>query len=163
MAVPPSRSGETVIVASKLPNRHTLVLCEKYIAKEPVLGGGVRDVEMWRPNPNRTVILNGTGVVPNTERTWQMTHGYALTPGVPADFWAEWLKQNRGCDLLTEGIIFAHTKTADVQAAARDARKIKTGLEPINPNETISMGDGMAVKADERMGTIAVEPVDELV
>lgn len=57
--------------------------------------------------------------------------GYALTPGIPADFWAQWLEQNKMADYVTSQMIFAHDD-ASSKDKAQDLEELKSGLEPLS-------------------------------
>jgi hypothetical protein len=155
-------SGATVTVASKDPLRLTLNLNIKTEHYEPVLGGGTRKVELWRPT-SRTVVLNGTGVMHGEARNHPMAHGYALTPGVPLDFWNEWCEQNKGCALLEKNIIFARPKTFDVSDKAREYKSVRTGLEPIDPKAKTRMGNGFEIVTSEDQPKIEEqEPLEDI-
>lgn len=56
--------------------------------------------------------------------------GYALTHGIPAAFWAEWVEQNRLAPYVENKMIFAMDAASTV-SAAREHREVKSGLEPI--------------------------------
>lgn len=64
--------------------------------------------------------------------------GYALTPGIPAEFWEEWLEQNKLAQYVLpvngseHGAIFAMPTMEDAKAAAEEHEKLLTGLEPIS-------------------------------
>lgn len=78
------------------------------------------------------VTLRGTAVAYGTA-----THdvgGYALTPGVDADFFAAWLAQYKDLELVRRGLVFAHPKPQDATAQALEMRGEKSGLEPIDPD-----------------------------
>jgi hypothetical protein len=68
--------------------------------------------------------------------------GYALTYGIPADFWEQWAEQNKLSSFLKPeddnseyGAIFAFPDSADTQACAKEHEGYLTGLEPISTNE----------------------------
>lgn len=58
--------------------------------------------------------------------------GFALTPGIPAEFWEEWLEQNKQADYVLSGMIFAYPTVEDAQARAEEEEKSLSGLEPIS-------------------------------
>lgn len=61
----------------------------------------------------------------------QIEGGYALTRGIPADFWRQWLEQNKLADYVTNKMIFAYDAKS-AKAAAREHHEVKSGLEPIS-------------------------------
>lgn len=71
----------------------------------------------------------------------QIEGGYALTTGIPADFWEQWIEQNEKADFVRpiagseHGAIFAYATIEDTAAAARENEKALTGLEPISTDE----------------------------
>jgi hypothetical protein len=77
------------------------------------------------------VIINGSAVpfgMPSHP------DGYALTHGVDADFFVEWLSLYKDMDAVKKRFIFAYPKAADASAAAREMRDEKCGLEPLDPD-----------------------------
>jgi len=82
----------------------------------------------------------------------QIEGGYALTSGIPADFWEQWMEQNKEADFVRpiagaeHGAIFAYGTFEDVTAAARECEKVLTGLEPISTDE-----DGKGALIDRRL------------
>jgi len=59
--------------------------------------------------------------------------GYAITPGVPADLWEQWLTFNIDSPLVTEELIFAEDDEASARAHGRELAKKRSGLEAIDP------------------------------
>lgn len=60
--------------------------------------------------------------------------GYAITKGIPADFWAEWVSQNAETEMVKNGLIMAQTDIDSLAAAASDFAKVDSGLAAINPD-----------------------------
>jgi hypothetical protein len=61
--------------------------------------------------------------------------GFAMTFGIPADFWEQWLEQNEKADFVTSGMIFAASSIEDAKAEAVEKQAIRSGLEPISTDE----------------------------
>lgn len=67
--------------------------------------------------------------------------GYAITRGIPKDFWEQWLEQNKQADYVVapdgaeHGMIFAYDDLDDVAAAAREQEALLSGLEPVSTDE----------------------------
>ena len=159
----PSRTGETVTVASKLPNKFILQLSERHSTQQPMLGAGMVEVVhfRFRGGPKNQFTLNGTAVEYGLQRTYGFFHGAALTPGVPKWLWEDWCEQNVGCQLLVNGLIFAQPTARDVVAQAKEHKAQLTGLEPIDPTKPFRVGkkggtvieitpDGDSPKPNER-------------
>lgn len=130
---------DTVTVACKLPNGLVLRLFDMVSHDEPVLGGGVKPVLSAMPRPD-TVTINGN-TAPATGLAVPITiidsnrrgDGFGLTHNVDRDFFVEWLKQNKDAPYVKEGLIWAYSDMGDVSAKAREQEKLKSGLEPLNP------------------------------
>lgn len=123
----------TVSVACKLP--HGLILQHQKAEKlnEPVMGGGTREVTRY-VRTGKTVVIKGFSLPSGAAPPSAALGGYAITHGVEADFFTEWLKQNQEMDIVQQGLIFAHEKPAEVEKFAKDNRAVLSGLEPIDPN-----------------------------
>src|SRR5260370_37042634 len=61
-----------------------------------------------------------------------LEYGFALTPGIPRDFWDAWLKQHHDADYIKNGFVFAHVKPESTKAESREKEKVVTGFEPID-------------------------------
>ena len=60
--------------------------------------------------------------------------GYAITRGIPKDFWDKWLADNRESPLVVNHQIFAADTPTYVAGQAKEMREIRSGMEPMNPN-----------------------------
>lgn len=60
--------------------------------------------------------------------------GYALTPGIPADFWAEWLAQNKDNPIVVNKTIFASDTRDAIEGLADDHKEFRSGFEPLVPD-----------------------------
>ena len=58
--------------------------------------------------------------------------GYALTPGVPRDFWEKWLEQNRSSPLVLGRHVYSSSTEARAAAEAREYRDFKSELQGLN-------------------------------
>lgn len=126
-----------VTVACKLPNGFILHVDEMETYHEQVLGGGVRESKRAnRSTKVPAVTLNGCAFKHGQIEppAFIISGGYALTDGVPADLWNEWLKQNADSDLVRNKIIMAHAKGDSAAAMAKEHKTVLSGLEPITPN-----------------------------
>lgn|GEM_PF-883338 len=137
---PPPKSAKYVTVACKIPAGLVLQLCEKTTFTEDTPAGPRERVRYDRVG--KTVSIIGPAYPagnppPGFPERPRMAGGFALTPGVDADFFAEWMQQNRLSDFVTQGMIFAHASTSAAIAAAREHRPIASGLEPLSMDEKV--------------------------
>ena len=125
-------SSDTVIVGCKIPNGLILQLSHMERSSEPVMGGGHRDVKLGRKVGPKYVIKGPAfqvGVMPR----YLIAGGYALTSGIPKDFWEEWLEQNKEADYVKNDLVIAHQSMEDLERHCLDNEHLKTGLEPMDP------------------------------
>lgn len=135
-ATPPASSGETVTVACKMPNGVVLQLFDM-VPYSP--GHGFPETTRAMPRPSAKVVLNGNAIDYDKLRRDQgmdrmIIGGYALTPGVPREFWEEWLRVNKDSALVLNKVVFAADSETRARDQAKDQRHIQSGLEPIDTN-----------------------------
>ena len=114
----------TVTVASKLPNG---LILRVFKMKEMVVNG---KVESTAEQVGDTFTIRGNAV-PFGAVLADGAGGFALTHGIPADFWEEWLKQNRDLDAVKNGLVFAHAKPGHATGEAQEKEALRSGLEPL--------------------------------
>jgi hypothetical protein len=122
-----------VTVACKIPNGIVLQLEKPETKTEPVLGGGERDTVRWT-RVGKQIVIKGPAHPINRPPLAPISNGYALTHNVDADFFAEWMKQKADTAIVTERLIFAHEKLPSVDAMTRENERVRSGLEPIDPD-----------------------------
>ncbi len=126
-------STATVTVACKLPNGLWLRVFEWEEFDEPMYGGGFkrnkRSIETGR------YMVRGPAHPQQKAPTVALQSGYALTPGIPKEFWDKWLHDNRKTPMVEKGLIFAHENKQRVRDMAKDNKDVKTGLERIDPEK----------------------------
>lgn len=129
-----SKAGETVTVACKLPQGLQLRNFVKVDGFEATPGGGSRKCKIAQ-QVGDTIRINGYGA-PNGKSPLAtvVEGGFALTYGVPKDFWDEWLKTNKDLDVVKSGLVFAHTSIDHVAGHSKEHEKLKCGLEPLDPD-----------------------------
>ncbi|MDB5777604.1 MAG: hypothetical protein JWP38_3737 [Herbaspirillum sp.] len=129
-----STGGATVVVASKLPMDLVMRLYDFKERDEPVMGGGVRVFKIAEQRQETPVfVLTGNSYAQNKGAHQQIVGGYAITRGIPKDFWEQWLAQNERADFIVNHMIFAHSEDASVVAQAKEKEEIKSGLERLDP------------------------------
>ncbi|HEX2753729.1 MAG TPA: hypothetical protein VHP34_11615 [Alphaproteobacteria bacterium] len=122
----------TVTVACKLPHGLQLQLQKSEEISEVVMGGGSRKVTRWE-KIGKTVTIKGWAHHAEKAPGAPISGGFALTSGVDADFFEEWLKQNASHPAVENGFIFASAKQADVESHTKLCAKDMTGFEPHDP------------------------------
>lgn len=122
----------TVVVYCKIPSglRIQLTRMEEY--QEPVMAGGVRTVKRAVPE-GPMVKLNGCARNHNKETTTDIRFGCGVTYDVDADMFSEWMKRHRDEPYVRNGLVFAQPKPGDAAAQAKDHTSLKSGLEPLDP------------------------------
>lgn len=125
-------STPTVTVACKLPHGLVLRVFDMVETKEPLMGGGYHTVKQARERPDR-IIVNGCAHPQNKAPLCQVVAGYALTTGVPKEFWDRWLAQNANADMVKNNLIFAHENLRNAEAEATEKKDVRSGLERLDP------------------------------
>ena len=125
-------AGPTVTVACKLPHGLILRVFDTRERPVPVLGGGTR-MEVEAIPQSKTYKLNGVATFAKEAPKAPMSSGFALTHGIPKDFWDRWLEQNKELDAVENGLIFAHEKESMTAGEAKEKVTLKSGLEPLDP------------------------------
>lgn len=128
-----NESGAKVTVACKLPGGLVLHLDSMEKHNEPIRG----EIVQARKQPT-TYTLKGWydnarsafgAEVPIPSQIGQ----YALTHGIPEEFWNQWLEHNKDSDIVKNRLIFASSKRDIVEGMRKDNKGQKSGLEPIDP------------------------------
>lgn len=151
------RTGETVTVALNHPAGIIMRVFEMVKDYEPVLGGGQREIQKaeMRGEPIR---LNGNAVGKGFIPSWRVVAGFALTPGVPKEFWDLWCEQNKDLPLLKNHLICAYPSIDGATAMAEERAGLRSGLEPIVPDNDprIPKNNGRRIETgDEQKRTVA--------
>lgn len=123
----------TVTVACKVPNGIVLRLHRLVDVIEATPDGG-RKVKMAQQYGNEYTVHGPARPFGQAPRT-TVVGGYALTKGVPADFWNEWLRQNAHSDLVRNNQIHAYHTLDAVKGEAQEKAKVRSGMEPIVPDK----------------------------
>lgn len=134
-------SARTVTVACKIETGLILQL-QRRMDRQEDTRDGPQSRSYWVKHGPRYYV-NGpsypVGTLPKGfPRLPQIEGGYALTSGIPADFWEQWLEQNKLSDFVVpppgaeHGMIFAYADFGDTAAAAREQETLLSGLQPIS-------------------------------
>ena len=122
-----------VTVASKLPHGLVLELEDEIKDKEPILGGGHREVKRFRKN-GQSVVSNGMVRPFGAPYSPTVQEGVGLTFGVDVDFFQKWLTQKKDYPPVVAGMIFAASTTEHAVDHAREISGLKSGFEPLDPD-----------------------------
>lgn len=127
------KADRTVTVGCKLPGGLILRQYEMQVFNQPVMGGGVQK-EKRAVQVGDEIRLRGNAVpvLAAVPRGLVIEGGYALTSGVPADFWEKWHAANKDSPLVKNRIVFAYGDTEGATSIAREQEEIKTNLEPLD-------------------------------
>ncbi len=127
-------AAETVIVACKLPAGIVLQNCVMEETNEVVQGGSRTIRRARRVEPTYT--LNGNALSIDQVMSGNaplIVDGFALTSGIPKDFWDKWAEDNKHAEYVARGFIKAFATEGDARKYARSMEKERTGLEPLDP------------------------------
>ena len=137
-------STRTVIVMCKIQTGLVLQLQHPVQRMEDTRGGP--EARTYNAFGGKRFTVNGpaypVGTLPKGfPRSPLIEGGYAATPGIPAEFWEEWLEQNKQAAYVVppegaeHGMIYAMPSLEDAVAIAREQDKLLSGLEPISTDE----------------------------
>ena len=133
-------SARTVCVACKVPTGIALQL-QKQELRIVDTPKGPEKVAFW-VKQGKIYYAHGPAYPinppPGYPRAPLIVGGYALTPGIPAEHWEQWLEQNKLADYVVppdgaeHGMVFAYATLDDTAAAAGEQEKLLSGLEPLS-------------------------------
>jgi hypothetical protein len=131
-----ARTGDTVTVACCMPGGILLELSE-IVDKSEQTPLGLRTVKESVRRPELgTFRVRGPTMPHGVHASFPIIAGrFALTPGIPKDFWERWLEINKHSDIVKNKVIFAHSTTDGATNIARDLVKSgigKTGFEALD-------------------------------
>lgn len=135
----PATTGDTVTVACKMPHGLLLRIFDWEDFDEPMRDGTMRQGRRARDTGEHFTVRGtwtasaGQAYMPqNTAVAELLPGGYALTSGVPKDFWDRWYEQNKHSSLVRERVIFAYASHTTVTEEAAKLRAVQSGLEPLD-------------------------------
>lgn len=117
-------TGTTVSVACKLP--HGLVLQNSRAVMD-----GKKVLKWIKDGPE--VVIKGAAVHVGEPAGKDISGGFALTHGVDAEFFRNWLEHHAEFPAVKQGLIFAHEQKASAADEAKDRAGIESGFEPLDP------------------------------
>jgi hypothetical protein len=126
-----SSASDTVVVACKIP-MGVILRCGNFVTTwEPVLSGGMKEVRVWQPDPEKTFTVKGPARAFGEDYSAPVYGGYALTPHVPHEIWDRWLADNKDSAMVKNNLIFALPKFDSARDKAIEMKHVRTGLEPL--------------------------------
>lgn len=132
----PAKGKRTVTVACKFPPGLRLQLCRRVDYQEQTLAGTRPAHRFDKVGP--VYVVRGpsepNGQIPKGYKRPVVEGGFALTSNIPADFWEEWLEQNKEMEIVKNGFIFAHAGRDHAEGLAQEREALRTGFEPIVPD-----------------------------
>lgn len=139
-AIPVKKTSRTVCVACKIPIGLKLQLQHPMKRRMPTGRGSDNDHEeiIFNVFGGKSYNVFGPsipamgGVPDGYIMPPDIRGGYAFTPGIPADFWEQWLEQNKEADFVLNEMIFALPEIASAKAKAEEQEEVKSGLEPLS-------------------------------
>ena len=125
-------TNETVTVSLKHPHGLILRLHAMVDTQEAVMGGGIRIVKTARV-VGRSYTIKGYSTPNSTVPMPALASAFMMTPGIPKEFWDEWVKQNHDHPFVEAGLIFASPSANYAAGKEREMEAMKCGLEPLDP------------------------------
>lgn len=130
-------AGAKVIVASKLPMALELQYSELHDVTRRLRETVWTEKEARKIGP--IYRINGTAYPANGTQLEgfrappQMVHGYALTYGVDAEWWAKWVAVNKDTPFVVSELLFAGKTRDEVSKRAKDLHALTSGFDPVAP------------------------------
>jgi hypothetical protein len=149
-------SQRFVTVACKLPNGLILEIRPMIDSSEQTPTGIPRSFKIAAASMAPTwprFHIRGNGIFVGQPPAFPIEHGYAFTPKIPKEFWERWLEVNKDSEVVKNRVIFAFQSIEDVHIEASNNKKVRTGLEPLEPN--VEDDNGKVIVLDERLKEFA--------
>lgn len=149
----PSSAGAKVTVACKVP-LGVVIHVDEWTERLVETPGGSKTIREARAGSERVTIQGPAypnGQPPEGFREKPpIVGGFALTHGIDKDFWDKWWEANadercdpekmehrNGCRctmIVKSRMIFAYEAIEDTRSAAKEAKDLHSGLEPLRPD-----------------------------
>ena len=122
----------TVSVGCKIPNGLMLQLYRVETYDEQLMAGGTRKAKRALPQ-GQAIKLNGCARRVGKDAPHLIIRGAGITSGVDKATFEEWMRVNAESDVVKKGLVFAQPNDREIEAQAKDHVTLKSGLEPIDP------------------------------
>lgn len=124
-------TSRSVVVVCKMPRGLYLDLHQPVQQDQRIMGGGVEKRTINMRMPERVRLKPAVlpfGAIPN----YPIVEGFSLTRDVDANFWRKYSEQNKGLQMITEGLLRGFDTEADAIAYCREYAALKHGIEPLD-------------------------------
>lgn len=160
---------DTVVVCCDIPMGHILEIFDVYEEVSFMQNGreikenrSVRRPERWAvhgPVNFGALVLAGREINVDFRVVKGNTPdaGYALTPGIPTDFWDAWLEQNKRGPLVTGHHVFAMRDEQRASGKAKEFRDMRSGLQGLDPSGDYRVPSGRIVRKFDRTDNSPVQ------
>jgi len=129
-------------------------LFEMVDGREAVMGGGERVIKIASMVGEPITIYGNRAPFGDTPKC-EIVAGYALTRGVPKEFFDKWLEQNADHPLVKGNLIFAHESDSSAASMAKENPGPRSGLEPLVRD---SRGNMIDARIPKRIQTADEQP-----
>ena len=148
----------TVTVACKLP--HGIIIRDRIESSvnENILGGGTRKVKVFRPT-GPLIRIKGPTVPSVFIRHVEVVGGYAITEGVDAKIFKQFMKDNQDSPFVRNFLIYGDESRDKVLGWAKERAEIKSGVEALDVSLTVK--EGRQVFKDERIARSGADQVTD--
>lgn len=143
-------SGATVTVGCKVQNGLRMRIGE-FEEETKIIGGATRTYKIWRPFA-KTYVAKGPRRLMEVDTLPPPTvNGYVLTSGIPADFMDIFMRDNAEADYVKNRmlIVISRQGEEEVQAATREGRDLRTGMEPLAQNDDTRVPRKVSKRLDD--------------
>jgi hypothetical protein len=136
----PVATGDTVVVACKLPSGIILRVFDWRKYQEPSRDGSIHESQRAVPIAGRQFVIKGPWIATagqaynsnNGAVGDLLPGGYAITEGCPREIWDGWYEQNKHSKLVESHVIMAHKDRNALIDEVRKHTSIISGLEPLD-------------------------------
>ena len=128
----PATGTATVVVGCKLPNG--LILRTFKMVEKTIRVHGMVSTETIAQEVGQRFTVRGPALAFGQLPNIPIVGGYALTVGVPRDLARTWFEQNADADIVHNQLIFCEDNIERATSRAKELRKVRSGLEPLDPN-----------------------------
>jgi hypothetical protein len=87
--------------------------------------------------------------------------GYALTPGIPRDFWEQWERDNARSPLITGKHVFAASSESRAVGQAKEYREFKSGFQGLNQAGDYRVPNGKLIRKFDHNDNVVVNAPEE--
>lgn len=79
--------------------------------------------------------LDGKRVTLNGSNSSNVIGGHGITENVDKEFFDKWVAQRKDSPMVKNGLVFAHERSGNAQAEAKEKAKTKTGFEGLDQDK----------------------------